>query len=96
MRKDSYKVGITVVLETGHSVFSNGIRQNGMMLAKLLKLAGHEVSILNFQKNNAMEKFPWDVNEYKTVNIFEEPDYPKNLDVLIHLQTASNESETLL
>jgi len=67
-----------------------------MMLAKLLKLAGHEVSILNFQKNNAMEKFPWDVNEYKTVNIFEEPDYPKNLDVLIHLQTASNESETLL
>lgn len=96
MKKDFYRVGITVVLVDGDSVFSNGIRQNGMMLAKLLKLAGHEVSILNFVKNNPMTKFPWDINEYKTINIFEQPDYPKNLDVLIHLQTASNESETLM
>ena len=64
MRKDSYKVGITVVLKDGDSVFANGIRQNGMMLAKLLKLAGHEVSIINFQKDNAMKKYPWDIDEY--------------------------------
>ena len=50
MKKDSYKVGITVVLKKGDSVFANGIRQNGLMLAKLLKLAGHEITILNFVK----------------------------------------------
>ena len=67
MRKDSYKVGITVVLETGHSVFSNGIRQNGMMLAKLLKLAGHEVTLINFISSDKAEtNYPWSQEEYKT------------------------------
>jgi len=96
MKKDSYKIGITVVLENGASVFSNGIRQNGLMLAKLLKLAGHEVSLINFQKDNPMTKYPWDVNEYQTTNIWDDPKYPAQLDVLIHLQTASNESESFL
>lgn len=95
MKKESYKVGITAVFAEGDSLFSNGIRQNGMMLAKLLKLAGHEVTIINFKNVNRMTKFPWDTNEYKTVNIFDEPLYPEQLDVLIHLHTIPKPSETL-
>jgi hypothetical protein len=94
MKKDSYKVGITVVLKKGDSVFANGIRQNGLMLAKLLKLAGHEITILNFVKTDPMKEFPWSEKEYKTINIFEKPSEPKNLDILIHLQTIPNEQES--
>lgn len=95
MKKSSYKVGITVALYKGDSVFANGIRQNGMMLAKLLKLAGHQVYIINFIKNNPMREFPKSMDEYDKVNIFDDPTFPKNLDVLIHLQTAPNENETI-
>lgn len=95
MKKDSYKVGITAVFAKGDTLFSNGIRQNGMMLAKLLQLAGHEVSIINFKDVDRMTEFPWDTDKYKTVNIFDEPGYPAKLDVLIHLHTIPKSSDTL-
>lgn len=96
MKKDSYRVGISIVLKEGDSVFANGIRQNGLMLAKLLKLGGHKVSLINFVKEKPMKKFPWSQKEYKTINIFEKPDYPKHLDILIHLQTLPNTEESAM
>lgn len=98
MKKDSYKVGITIALKKGDSIYSNGIRQNGMMLAKLLKLAGHEITIINFiGLDQAETNYPWSQKEYKTINIQENPKYPaESLDVLIHLQTMASESETVI
>jgi len=95
MKKESYNIGITIVLKKDDSVFANGIRQNGMMLAKLLKLAGHKVTLINFIKNDPMVKYPWSDKDYKTINIFKEPSYPKKLDVLIHLQTIPDPQETI-
>ena len=95
MKKESYNIGITIVLKKDDSVFANGIRQNGMMLAKLLKLAGHKVTLINFIKDNPMVKYPWSDKDYKTINIFKEPSYPKKLDVLIHLQTIPDPQETI-
>lgn len=95
MKKERYHIGITIVLFKGDSVFANGIRQNGLMLAKLLKLAGHEVTLINFANKDAMVEYPWSNDEYNTVNIFEKPAYPKHLDVLIHLQTIPNQSESI-
>lgn len=95
MKKEVYNVGITIVLKKDDSVFANGIRQNGLMLAKLLKLAGHKVTLINFIKDGAMTKYPWSQKEYKTINIFDKPAYPETLDVLVHLQTVPNPGETL-
>ena len=97
MKKESYRVGITIALKKGDSIYSNGIRQNGMMLAKLLKLAGHEVTLLNFiSPKEAETNYPWSQDEYKTININENLRYPADhLDVLIHLQTMSSEKETI-
>jgi hypothetical protein len=66
------------------------------MLAKLLKLAGHEVTLINFISSDKAEtNYPWSQEEYKTININENPKYPaEHLDVLIHLQTMPSENET--
>lgn len=91
MRKDSYKVGITVVFKPNDSVYTNGIKQNGLMLAKVLKLAGHEVTILNFNGEKP-DSYQWSTEEYKTVWLKEDINYPgENLDVVIHLQTTPDE-----
>lgn len=96
MKKESYHIGITIVLFKGDSVFANGIRQNGLMLAKLLKLAGHKVTLINFANENRMVKYPWSNKEYNTISIYEKPSYPEELDVLIHLQTIPNEDESIM
>ena len=98
MKKKSYRVGITIALKKGDSIYSNGIRQNGLMLAKLLKLAGHKVTLINFiGLDKAETNYPWTQSEYKTVNIHDNAKYPaESLDVLIHLQTMASEEETVL
>ncbi len=63
------KIGITISYKKGESLFTNGIRQNVMNLAKILNNSkkGHDVRVINIvDKKNQPEQYEWDVNLIKT------------------------------
>lgn len=92
---NKYKIGVTVILKNGESFFENGIKQNCIMLAKLLMISGHDVTLVNFANENQLEEFKFGDIEYKLINVNKSFEEVSNLDILIHVSTIPNKSETL-
>ena len=64
------KIGITISYKKGDSLFTNGIRQNVMNLAKVLGNSPkkHDVNVINIiNKADIPDKYEWDINEIKTI-----------------------------
>lgn len=64
------KIGITINYKKGDSLFSNGIKQNVMNLAKVFKNSSknHDVNIINvINEIDIPERYEWDINEINTI-----------------------------
>ena len=64
------KIGITISYKKGDSLFTNGIRQNVMNLAKVLKNSkkNYDVRVVNIvDKAQIPEQYEWDINQIPTV-----------------------------
>lgn len=63
------KIGITISFKKGDSLFTNGIRQNVMNLAKMLNHSkkNYDVRVVNIvDAKNKPDKYEWDINLIKT------------------------------
>ena len=68
------KIGITINFQKGDSLFSNGIKQNVINLAKVFKNSkkNYDVNIINIINSDDIipDSYEWD-NEIKTINFRE-------------------------
>lgn len=84
-RRRSLRIGITIGLRTpDESLWINGIKQNALFLAKLLRHSplGHEVRLLNTTDVAITDALPWDRRDFDTRPIDGGYD---DLDVVIEL-----------
>lgn len=68
-RQKGLKIGITIGLhEPNESLWTNGIKQNALFLAKLFKNSplGHDVTLLNTTSVEISDQLPWDLNLFST------------------------------
>jgi hypothetical protein len=67
------KIGITVNVGS-HSIWSNGVNQNGIFLAMLLKKAGYDVDLiyssLHFDMSKILNKYSIDINNVSLIKSF--------------------------
>ena len=64
------KIGITISYKKGNSLFSNGIRQNVINLARVLKNSKnkYDVNIINIiNEVDKPDRYEWDINDIKTI-----------------------------
>lgn len=83
--KAPLKIGVTIGLRApDESLWTNGIKQNALFLAKLLRNSprGHEVTLLNTTDVPITDKLPWDLSTFPTQSF---ADFDGKLDVLIEL-----------
>lgn len=63
------KIGVTISFKKGDSLFTNGIRQNVMNLAKILSYSTkkHDVRVVNLvSEKDRPDRYEWEVNGIKT------------------------------
>lgn len=85
---ESLRIGISIGLQhADESMWTNGIKQNALFLAKLLQAspAKHSVLLLNTTSPAFEEKVAWDKDEFETLNFQNFLDHNGKLDVFIEL-----------
>jgi hypothetical protein len=88
------RIGITIGLfAEDESLWTNGIKQNAIFLAKALSLSplNHAVCLLNTSQVSITERLPWDTELFRTLPFEGNTD---GLDVLIELGGQISEEQT--
>lgn len=94
MTRRALRIGVTIGLQSEtESLFVNGIKQNALFLAKLLRASelGHEVWLLNTTAVALTERLPWSLAEFPTFPIMEKIE---QVDVLIELGGQIDAAQT--
>lgn len=95
--KNALQIGITIGLRTAdEDLWINGIKQNALFLAKLLKNSPlkHKVVLLNTTDVEVSNHLPWDLNQFPLEAFDKDPD---RFDVIIELggQISAAQTERL-
>jgi len=94
MTRRALSIGITIGLRApGESLWTNGIKQNALFLAKLFKNSRlrHDVRLLNTTDVEINDQLPWDLAFYRTEQFDQGCD---GLDVLIELGGQISQEQT--